>query len=531
MLDILIQNGWVADGTGNPAYPADVAIEGDRVIDVGPLGAASARLVIDAAGRMVTPGFVDAHSHTDWSIHANPTEQSSIRYGATTEIVGNCGISSAPLNDRSRPAMESRLATFGLEPPITWSTFAEYLETVEAQGTSGNLVFLLGHNTVRATAGVTGPEPTEDQLRTMEELTREAMDAGAWGLSTGLEFEPGRTARTAEIVRLARVAGEYGRFYASHMRNRDEFMQESTEEFLQVVRESGAVGQISHLNVRHHTAPAGTWEVAVAMLEEARRSGLNVLADTTPFLSGLGLMAAILPPWIKAEGSERAAELLSDPAIRNRLRTDCDRYWRFIHRGEWQRVRLLENPWFPSLALKTMPEIAAIRGTDEWDAYFDILQTAGPDMETLTLVGQLFTEEHSRDMVQHPLLCLGVDGFSSVVDDSGHHPLAHPINYAGMMHYLTHHVRDRGNLRLEEAIRKMTSMPATHFGLPGRGLIQPGGYADVLVFAPDQLNDGSTLENPVAYAQGMEWVIVNGTPVVARGEHTMARPGRCLRRG
>ena len=531
MIDILIRNGWVADGTGNPAYPADVAIDGDRILEVGRLGTVQAGCVIDAAGMIVCPGFIDSHSHTDWSILTNPTEQSSIRQGTTTDIVGNCGFSMAPINDLSRGFVAARMENFGYKGPYDWSTFGEFLDVVGRTGTSGNLGWFVGHNTIRTAAGVVGAGATEDQLRIMVDFVREAMDAGALGLSTGLEFEPGRNAPISEVIRLAEVVGERGGYYSSHLRNRDDHIEAAIEEFLDTIRKSGAVGEISHLNVRHNTAPDGAWERAVTLMEREREQGLNVMADTTPFLDGLGQMAGILPPWAKAEGPAHTARLLKDPDVRRKLRTDCDRYWRFIHRGDWHRVRMLKNRWFPEIAGKSFPEIAALWGKDEWDCYFDILAEVGAEMDTLNTIGLLFTEEHSAAMVRHPLLCLAVDGFSSVVGESSDNPMAHPINYAGMTHYLTHHVREKRTLRLEEAIRKMTSMPATHFGLRGRGLVRPGFFADVAVFDFDGLDDVSTVEQPAAYVRGVEHVIVNGVPVVKNAEHTGARPGLSISHG
>ena len=532
MLDILVTNGWLADGTGNPTYPADVAIAGDRIVEVGRLQNAQARRVIDARGKIVCPGFIDAHSHTDWTILSNPLAQSTIRQGVTSEVVGNCGSSNAPLNGRVRATVTERLRGFAYRGAVGWSSYREYLDLLQQMGISCNLAWLVGHNTVREAAGVIGPRATEEQLEEMELLVRQSMEEGVLGLSTGLEFEPGRTAPTAEVIRLARVVGEYGGIYASHIRNRDAHLQEAIAEFLEIVRRSDTVGEVSHLNVRHNTgASEGAWERAVEILARARQEGWNVLADTTPFRDGLGQLAAILPPWLKAEGPAKAAELLQDPQVRARLRNDCDRYWRFIHRGEWERVRMMTNPLFPELAGMSFVEIADHWGKDPWDCCFDILAAHGDKMDDLTVIGLLFTEEHVAAMVSHPLFNLGVDGFSSTTDPELHMPGAHPIHYAGMVHYLTYHVREKGTLRLEEAIRKMTSMPATHFGLRGRGLLAKGCYADVVVFDYDALEDVSSVEKPEAYVRGVEYVLVNGVPVIDGGEHTGARPGRHLLRG
>jgi len=532
MLDTLIRGGWVVDGSGNPAYPADVAIEGDRIVDVGRLPNAQAATIIDATGKFVCPGLIDSHSHTDWSIHANPTAQSTIRQGVTTEVVGNCGHGNAPVAEHSLGVVEAQLRNYAYGGPVAWRTFGEYLEVIRQMGTSCNLVWLVGHNTLRHAAGVIGPYATEEQLRCMEALTREAMESGAVGLSTGLEFEPGRMAPTDEIIRVAQIAGAYGGLYVSHIRNRDAHLQEAIDEFLAIMRASGTAGEVSHLNVRHNTGAAeGAWGRAVDSLERARREGLDVLADTTPFRDGLGMLAAILPPWIKAEGAARAVEWLRDPAIRARLRNECDRYWRFIHRGEWYRVRMMKNTVFPELAGKSFAEIAELWGKDPWDCCFDILAAYGAGMDNLTVIGTLFTEEHVLEMASHPLFCLGVDGFSSSTDPTFAIPCAHPIHYCGMVHFLTHHVREKRALRLEEAIRKMTSMPATHFGLRNRGLLRRGCYADVVVFDFEALEDVSTVEQPVAYVRGVEHVLVNGVLTVTDSDHTGARAGRNLLRG
>ncbi len=530
MLDLLIRGGWVADGTGNPAYPADVAIEGNRIVDVGRLPEAQAGRTIDATGKIVCPGFIDAHSHTDSTILGNPTAESTIRQGITTEIVGNCGMSIAPVTEAAASGGAGGFGSFaGIRPPV--GGFGQFLAYLAQMGTSQNLAWFLGHNTVRAVAGVSGSRVTEEQYRTMEDTVREAMDAGVLGMSTGLEFEPGRSATSEEIVRLVKVVGEYDGFYASHIRNRDAHVQDAVEEFLEIVRICGTRGEVSHLNIRHNTgAPEGAWQRAVDSIEKARREGMQVLTDMTPLTFGIGSMASILPPWVRAEGSERAVELLRDPAVRARLRTDCDRYWRFIHRGEWDRVMMQANPAFPEINGKSFPEISEMWRKDPWDCYFDILAAAGTNMDGIVLVARLFTEEHLHEAIGHPLFMLVVDGYSSRIDGPLSRQTAYPLHYMGMVHFLTHHVREMHTLRMEEAIRKMTSMPATHFGLRERGLLRRGYFADLVVLDFEGLEDASTVEQPLVYARGVEQVLVNGLPVISDGEHTGARPGRNLLR-
>ena len=406
MLDVLIRGGWIADGTGSPPFLGDVAIEDGRIAEVGRLdGSATAARVVDAAGKVVCPGFVDPHSHSDFSLLANPTAESTIRQGVTTEVVGNCGWSYAPVTDHSREYMSGRLHTFGYDGPvIPWSTFGEHLDFLADVGHTPNLAWFVGHNAIRLAAGVSGSNPTEDELSRMEGFVREAMDAGALGMSTGLEFNPGREAATAELVRLNAVAGEYDGIYTSHVRNRDSSILDAIGEFLEVARAGGARAEISHLNVRHNTgAPDRGWERAVELMAAARDHGMDVLADTTPFREGLGQLSGILPPWVAADGPEAALAHLRDPESRRRLRTECDRYWRFVHKGEWDRVRLQESAQHPEWDGLSFAQIADLRKADPWDCFFDVLADAGTAYESVLVVGTLFTDEHLAEMIAHPL--------------------------------------------------------------------------------------------------------------------------------
>ncbi len=532
-MDILICNGLVADGTSNPLYPADVMIEDDRITEVGRLQDAQAARIIDAHGKIVCPGFIDCHSHTDWTIHTNPTVQSTIRQGVTTEIVGNCGMGNAPVSDLSREKVASRLREYCYEGPVTWSSFSEYLAAISQMKISCNLAWFVSHGAIRESAGIgvsmASSAVTEDQMRTMENSVREAMEAGALGLSTGLEYEPGRLASTDEILRLAQVVGEYDGFYTSHLRNYADSLQAAVEEFIEIVNLSGTRGQISHLNVRYNTGAAdGAWQRAVETIEQARHDGLNIQTDCVGMNDGFGCLAAILPPWVRAGGPEQTAKSLQDPEVRLKVRNECDRYWRFIHRGEWDRVRIMQSEQFPEIAGMHFFEIADLWGKDVWDCYFDILVAAGSRLDSLLALAHVFTDEHVAEMVRHPLFSLEGDIPSSSLDGPLKDKLPYRASFAGMIHFLTYHVKEKHTLSIEDAIRKMTSMPATHFGLRDRGLIRKGGYADVVVFDYNQLDDVATNENPLAYAKGIECVIVNGTPVVDNAKHTGSRPGRNL---
>lgn len=528
-LDVVIRNGLVVDGSGAPPYRADIGISGDRIVQVGRV--TTGQVEVDASGQMVSPGFVDPHSHTDWTLHANRDAESTLRQGVTTEVVGNCGITNAPVSERSVQTVAARLSAYGYDGPVTWRSFADYLADVETDRTAQNLAFFVGHSTVREAVGVTGQAVTEEQLSAMEDFVREAMEAGALGMSSGLEYSLGATAQTAELQRLSAVVGRYGGIYASHVRNRDALILESIEEFLSIARAGNAAGQISHLNVRHDThAPERGWERAVELMTRARAEGLDVQADTTPFLQGLGVMTGLLPVWLLEDGYASAAQRLSDPLVRAKLRDQCDRYWRFVHKGQWERVRLQNSLQLPELNGLTFVEIARKRGQDPWDSYFDVLAAAGSGMGNLIMVGDLFTEEHMAEMISHPLFSLGVDAYSSV----DHGPLSEittsPLPYSGHIHYLAHHVRQKGTLSLEEAVRKMTAMPASRFGLTGRGLVREGYFADLVLFDFDRLHSASTFDNPTVYPEGISLVMVNGVVAVQNGRHCGPRAGRVLRR-
>ena len=529
MADVIIKNGWLIDGTGNPRYKADIILNDERIIDIGQFPNASACIEIDATGKIISPGFIDVHSHTDATIKLNPTNQSSIRQGITTEVVGNCGNSQAPMIHEARMGGAGGFGSFSRDDGNY--TFGEYLASIEKMGTSANIAWLVGHNTIRSVAGVKGKEVSVENIRKMERLLGESLSEGAIGFSTGLEFEPGRSSGSEEIKRLCKVVREYDGIYASHIRNRADMVLSALDEFLDTIRSTGCRGEISHMNIRYNTgAPDKAFEQCVEKIEKVRNEGFEVLSDMTPLNSGIGQMAGILPPWLRAEGMEKAIEYLKDPQARTRLRNDCDRYWRFIHRGEWDRVRMQSNPAFPELNGLDFNQIAELWKKDQWDCYFDILAAAGEKMDGIVLVARLFSDEHLKETISNPLYMLVVDGYSTSIDEPLARETAYPLHYMGMMYFLTYHVRSINTLRLEEAIRKMTSMPATHFRLKDRGLLRKGMYADLVVFDFDKLDTVSTIEKPLAYAKGIEHVFVNGKQVIENMQHTGARPGKNILR-
>lgn len=527
MIDLLIRGATVIDGTGAEPFPADVGIVGDRIAVVAPDAGIAAAAELDAGGLLLTPGLIDPHSHSDWSILGNRDALSTVHQGVTTEVVGNCGVTYAPIADGDEETARRALAAFGYDGEVRWRSFADLLAVVHDGGTAQNLAWFVGHTGLRRAA-----ERAEgDLVRTMERHLHEALDAGALGFSSGLEYGAGRNASTSELEALARVAGRSDAMYASHIRNRDTALAEAVAEFFRVVHAGELRAQLSHLNVRHDTgAHEGAWEEAVARLESERRSGVDVLADMTPYPDGIGLAAGLLPDWLLSAGEEAAADALRDPAVRARVRADADRYWRFVHRGQWERVRLAVSPATPDWEGLILPEIAAANGTDEWDAYFDIMAASGGDLGAVQFMGALFHPDHVAEAVRHERFLLGVDGFTSRRDGVLGARTPHPLFFHGSQHFLSHHALRARTLPLEAAVHKMTGAVARHFRLRDRGVVADGAFADLVLWDPELLRATDTFVLPETYATAARHVWVNGTAVVSSGARTVHRPGIRLER-
>lgn len=530
--DILIKNGRIVDGTGNPNYVADLAIKDGIIQYIGNIQNLDADLIINASGKLVTPGFIDSHSHSDATIWANPECQSTIRQGVTTEIVGQCGMV-GPLfaRDAIEPKPDQPLTIYEALPPE--GSFTTVFPRIEEMGISENLMWMCGHNKLREIAGIDSPEYTEEQFSIMERHLREALESGYAGFSTGLEFLPGLLATNEEISRLVSIVKEYDGIYTSHIRNRDSDVIAALEEFIDVIRTYRIRGVVSHLSIRENTgAPENALRDCIARLHEIRDiEGLNILTDMIPSLYAMGPMVTLLPAWVTAGGWENARKILADPHQRKILRTDCDRYWRFIHRGEWDRVRVQYAPAFPEIAGLSFPEVAKKWQKDEWDCLFDILMSARDlaEVRHTTMTSRAFSEEDVVESITDPLFMWAVDGYTSVVDGPLAAETSNPKHYRDMMYFLTHHVRDNQVISLEKAISKLTSLPASFYKLTKRGQISEGFIADINVFDLAALTVSATFENPYIYSTGMDYVIVNGVPVIAEGEHTHARPGMVLR--
>jgi N-acyl-D-amino-acid deacylase len=482
--------------------------------------------VIDATGHVVAPGFIDMHSHADFVLPGLPTADSKVHQGFTLEAVGNCGQSPAPLT----PArLKDVIDSSGLAlPPLAWNwtTFRSYLAGLTREGLSINVAPLVGHGTVRLL--VMGPgdaRPTADQLSAMATEVRRAMDGGAFGVSTGLIYAPGVFADTDELVALAQAAGEGGGFYASHIRGEADTLLPALGEAIAVGRRAMVPVEISHLKA----AGRENWPKmaqAIELIEAARAEGLDVTADMYPYPAASTGLSALLPAWAHAGGRESLLVRLNDPADRARIREELDGPGRASDAG-WDRITIAACPARPEFEGQTLDRIAAGLGVPPATAAIEILREAKGDAEIVLF---MMSEENVALGLQRPWIMIGSDGEGRAAQGPYATGKPHPRNYGTCPRVLGHYVRERGVLSLPEAIRKMTSLPASKLGLRDRGRLEPGAVADVVIFDPATIADTATFADPHQYPRGIPWVLVNGEPVVAGGRHTGSRPGRVLTR-
>jgi len=522
---ILIQGGTLCDGTGRAPVAADVLVQGEHVAVVGRLGHVEAAQTIDASGRVVCPGFIDPHNHSDLSIFADPTAKNYVAQGVTTLVVGNCGSSPAPVTDVNREAIHELLwGEASKSVPIKWSSFSEYLTELEGLRKSVNIVALVGHGTVRAAVmGCEAREATGREVGEMEALVTEAMEAGAAGMSLGLMYVPGMYAGREELVRLAKVVGKYGGVLATHMRNEGAGLIESVIEVISIAREAGAALEISHLKA----AGRSNWGLArkaLTLIEYYVWRGTDVSADAYPYDASSTFLSALLPGWVRAGGAEALLRRLKEPGTIERLREELKAGLmgeRFI---KWGDVIISSSPSMRELEGLSLVDAARELGVDPLSAVVEVLTA---DKGLTEVIIRAMDPEEVAEVIAHPLVAVGSDGL--VIPEPKGKP--HPRSYGTFPRVLGRLVRERKVMSLPEAVRKMTSLPARKFGLLDRGLIRPGMKADIVVFDPIVINDTATYEEPIREPEGVMHVIVNGEPVLMNGEHTSRKPGILVRHG
>jgi len=528
--DIVLLNGHVIDGSGSPWYRADVGVRDGKIAAIGRLGDAPAKRRIDVAGMVIAPGFIDMLGQSELTILVDPRLPSKIFQGITTEITGE-GRSAAPLVGYSATDAQPRLDRLKLK--ADWTDFAGYFARLERQGVGINISSYVGATQVRlAVIGGADRPPSATELERMKGLVQTAMEQGARGVSTSLEYAPAMYASTEELIALSQVASRYGGIYATHMRSEGDAIMAALDETFRIGREAAIPVEIWHLKVAGKANWGHMGEV-VAKINGARAAGIDVAADTYAYTAWYNEMSAFMPPWAHDGGTARLMERLKDPATRARMRKDMltpssswDNEWSEISGPKDVMIGMTKNPALQSLQGKTIEEIAKERGKDPIDTLMDILV----EDNTITECAVFGMDERDVSLaLQQPWTSVNNDSEGAAPDGllGQQHP--HPRAYGTFPRILRKYVREEHKLTLEDAIRKFTALPAGRMRITDRGLIKRGLWADLVVFDPETVTDRSTFADPKELAQGMQWVLVNGVPVIDGGVMTGARPGQVLR--
>jgi N-acyl-D-amino-acid deacylase len=524
--DIVVAGGTVYDGTGQAPIRADVGVAGGSIKTVGRIRSSAARTVVPAEGLAVSPGFIDVHEHTSFELLVNPRAESAVRQGVTTLVSGNCGDSPFPLTE----AMAEEYRAFlmkeqGLD--LTWRDAAGFFGRIAKSGAAANYSSFVGQGTVRAAAvGFADRSATPAELDGMRALVRNAMAAGALGLSTGLEYSPGSFGSTAEIIELCRVAGRTGGVYATHMRDEEEGILEAMDEAVRIARETPIRLQVSHLKIGYPK----NWpkfDGLVARLERAAADGVDVRCDRYPYVAWATGLNMFFPLWSREGTARDFTARLKDPSLQARLRAEVDAKGKDL--GSWDRALISNVATEKNRGLegKNILEASRAAGLEPYDFIRALLIEEEGQVGAITFG---MSEDHLRRLLAHPLVGVGSDGMAVAPYGPLSKGKPHPRLYGTFPRVLGKYVREEHLVPLEEMVRKMTGMPAAHLGFLRRGLVRPGWAADLVVFDPSRVIDRATWTEPARYPEGIPYVIVNGRLVIDKGEHTGSVPGRVLKR-
>jgi N-acyl-D-aspartate/D-glutamate deacylase len=529
--DLLVRNGRIVDGTGNPWFYGDVAIRGDRIAVVGRALLGDAIREIDARGLVVAPGFIDMHSHSDFLLLEDGNAQSKVRQGVTTEVLGEGG-SAGPYKRKRESVAETDDARAS-----RWATLGGYFDAVERAGIAVNVVSYVGLDTVwQGVMGNSFDRPTSSQLDEMKSLVAEAMQDGAFGLSSQLAMPPGSLATADDIVELCRVVARHHGIFSSHIRNEGTGVFDAVKEAIAVGERAGIPVDIIHIKIADQKF-WGRMNEVIGLIEAARKRGVNVQANIYPYTRGNNNLSSIIPPWAHEGGTARMLERLKDRDERKRMKKDIRdgipgwyNHYTAVG-GDWSRMLVNGRGTYEGL---TMDRVIAAKSEakdptpDPLDVLFDVL------IEERGSVPTVYAHHTDSDMhlaLSQPWCSIGSDGLAYAVEGPLRRGVPHPRSFGTFPRVLGVYVRELGLLRLEDAIRKMTSLNASKLGIIDRGLLRAGNYADVVVFDPEQIIDRSTYEDPFQYSEGVVHLLVNGKLVVDQRQHTGARPGRAIRHG
>ena len=533
MADLVVRGGSLIDGDGAPARPADLVVDRGRIVHVGDASTIEGARTIDATGKTVCPGFIDIHSHSDFPLYVDGLAQSGVRQGLTTLVTGNCGHGPAPAPDREI----AKQVTLGVSDEwgvdFDWTTFEEYLDGLFAQGQSLNVAPLVAHGPVRLAAmGFDARKPTAAELADMRAMVAEAMSAGAIGFSTGLEYSPGRHADEDELTALAEVSARRGGIYASHIRERGDNFVDGVDEALNVARRAGLPAQLSHLAPRPY-APEGAFDQVLDALNSARdREGLRIGVDTFPDPWGPAHLLDLAPPWVYEGSEDEVLARLCDPETAERCRDHFEAPTNFLLRlGGFDKFFLSTSNAHPELVGRSLEDISR-----EWElgparTVFELAAADGGDYLNV-LIRHIFARQEDLDrLLLDPYCSVESDGVASSTTGPLKSLVANRSSFGYAPRFIREYALDRGLFTVEEAVRKMTSLPADCAQLQDRGRLRPGAAADFVVLDLDTLADNSTDDAPQAYPSGIETVAVNGRIVVNDAAHTGATPGRLARTG
>lgn len=520
MPDIIIKNGSVVDGSGDRRKSADIAIENDQIVEVGDLGNLSAERIVDATGKIISPGFIDIHSHADAYLGIAPRAESLAYQGVTTVVTGQCGFSPAPLLEETREQFITALGDndYGI-PWDEISTFGSFLDYLEKNGLSINVEPLVGHGTIRtAVMGYSADRPNEDQIEAMQKLVAQAMDEGAIGISTGLIYPPGYFSETDELIEIIKPVGEKDGFYFSHVRGEGKTLLDSIREEIEIGRKTNTSVQHSH----YKASGEENWEKAslgLEMIEEARAGGLDMTVDMYPYIASSNGLIDALPDWMREGGLDETMKRLKDPDMREKI-------IEAMGSQPWDKILISTSPNQDHVGCY-VSELAEKELKDPYVWMFDALLETNGQISRITFG---MSEENVRMQLAHEAMMIGTDGFGIPPEGALSEGAPHPRSFGTFPRVLGKYVREQKILTLEEGIRKMTGFPAQKLRLPDRGLIKKGYKADVVVFDPDTIIDNATFIQPKQYPTGVEHVLVNGKFIIDRGKHTGSLPGKVLTR-
>jgi N-acyl-D-amino-acid deacylase len=531
--DVVIRGGTVYDGSGKPGVLTDVAINADTIAFIGNLANARGKKEIDVKGLAVAPGFINMLSHAEVSLLFDGNSESDIRQGVTLEVFGEGSM--GPMNAKMKQDdMEAMKRDPDWEYKIEWTTLGEYLQTLERKGISPNVASFVSAITVRVhELGYANRAPSPEELERMKTLVKTAMEEGALGVTSALIYAPANYASTEELIELSKVASQYGGMYIAHIRSEGNSIFEAVDETIRIARETDVPAEIYHLKF----SGKDNWnkiDSVIAMIEKANKEGLRITADMYTYTAGATGLDAAMPPWLQEGGIKEWIKRMKNPIMRKKaleeMRTPTNKWENLmLLAGDFDKVLLLgftNDSLRRNYTGKTLGQVAKIYGKSPEETAMDLVITDGTRVGTAYF---LMTEENVKKQIALPYVSFGSDAESSTASGNFLKTPTHPRAYGNFARLLGKYVREEKVIPLEEAIRRLTSLPAQNLKIKKRGLLQPGYYADLAIFDPSKVQDYSTFENPHQYSTGVVHVFVNGTQVLENGEHTNARPGRVVR--